>query len=67
MEDEVYSNIRMILGPLIGKTLVDITQHDKEEFAETKESYIQFHFEDGLYVKIPIGDGGFHHNCEEDR
>ena len=50
---------------LIGRTLVDITQHDKDEFPETG-SFIQFHFDDGGYVKIPIGDDGFHHNCDED-
>lgn len=68
-EDEpeiVYSNIRQILGLVIGKKLVDITQHDKDEFRETGQSYIQFHFEDGIYIKIPIGEDGFHHNCDEE-
>jgi len=66
MSEADYSNIRQILGSLIGKTLVDITQHDKDEFAETG-SFIQFHFDNGGYVKVPIGDDGFHHNCEEEK
>lgn len=61
-----YTNIRKILGSLIGRTLVDITQHDQEEFAENQQSFIQFHFDNGEYVKIPIGDDGFHHNCGDD-
>lgn len=65
MPDEVYSNIRQILGSLIGRRLVDITQHDKEEFEETQQSYIQFHFDNGEYVKIPIVDG-FDHNCGDE-
>lgn len=63
MEDD-YANIREILGSLIGRVLVDITQHDKEEFDE-EGSFIQFHFDDGGYVKIPVGDGGFFHNCND--
>jgi hypothetical protein len=67
MEEAPFGNIRNILGKIIGTRVVDITQHDKDEFAETGESFIQFHFDDGSYVKFPIGPDGFHHNCDEDR
>jgi hypothetical protein len=63
MSNPDYSNIRQIIGDLIGHRLVDITQHDKDEFEETRESYIMLHFDNGGYVKVPIGDSGFHHNC----
>jgi hypothetical protein len=66
MIDPDYVNIRQILGSLIGRTLLDITQHDPEEFAETQMSYVQFHFDDGSYVKFPISEDGFSHNCEDD-
>jgi hypothetical protein len=66
----MYATIRdkEFLGDLIGKRVVDITQHDEDEWSETGESYIMLMFEDGLFVKFPIGDDGFTHNCgpEED-
>jgi hypothetical protein len=65
MSDPDYTNIRQILGSLIGHVLVDITQHDKDEFEETRQSYVQFHFDNGEYVKIPISEDGFSHNCDE--
>lgn len=66
MEEEIYSNIRSILNELIGKRLVDITQHDEDEFAETQKSYVMLMFEDGNYVKFFVGDDGFCHNCDEE-
>lgn len=65
MAEETFGNIRAILGKIIGTKVLDITQHDKDEFAETGQSYVQFHFDDGSYVKFPIGEEGFHHNCDE--
>lgn len=62
-DDEVFSNIRDILGELIGKRLVDITQHDDAE----EDSFVELMFEDGLYLKFPVPDDyGFHHNCGEE-
>jgi hypothetical protein len=58
------ANIREILGELIGKKLVDITQQDEDDFAETGEAYVMLMFEDGLYFQVTITDEGFHHNCE---
>lgn len=63
--EEIYSSIREFLGSLIGHTLVDITQHDKDEFDENKKAFVQLHFDDGSYLKFPIGDDGFDHNVED--
>lgn len=65
MDEDIYTNIRDILGQLIGKTVVDITQHDRDEFEENGTTFVQLHFEEGLYVKFMISEGGFYHNCEE--
>lgn len=65
MADEVYSNIRDILGAVIGRKLIDITQHDEDQFKETG-SFIQLHFDDGSYLRFPIGEDGFDHNVGED-
>jgi hypothetical protein len=64
--DETYSNIRQILGELIGSRVVDITQHDAQEWAETKKSYFMLMFDNGCYLKCFIGDDGFEHNCEKE-
>lgn len=64
-DDPTYSNIREFLGELIGHTLIDITQQDPEEFAEGG-SFVQLHFDDGSYLKFPIGDAGFEHNVGGD-
>lgn len=61
MTKRVYSNIREIIGELIGKRLIDITQHDKDEWEATREWYVMLMFEDGSYLQFPIGDAGFHH------
>jgi hypothetical protein len=61
-----FDNIRQVLGSLIGKTVVDITQHDADEWEETRASYIQFHFDNGDYVRIYVGSEGFTHSCVEE-
>jgi hypothetical protein len=60
-DDGTYANIRDIeqLGRFIGCRLVDITQHDEDEWEETHESYIWLHFDNGLSIQFPIGDAGF--------
>jgi hypothetical protein len=65
MADEIYSNIRKILGNAIGRTVIDITQHDADEFAEDQRCYIMLMFDDGNYLKFIIGDEGFCHSFEE--
>ena len=60
-DEEHYSNIRDIdqLGRFIGLRLVDITQHDKDEWDETHEAYVYLHFEDGRSLRFVIDDHGF--------
>jgi hypothetical protein len=56
-----YSNVRDsgLLGPVLGVRVVEITQHDEDEFKANGESRIYFHFENGITVSFPIGDDGF--------
>lgn len=57
-----YANIREIIGELIGQRVVDITQHDQEDWREDGASFVCFHFEGGGTVTFPITDGGFKHD-----
>lgn len=57
MSVENYSNIRQILGGFIGKRIVDITQHDEEEFAEDGQRFVMLMFEDGNTIKFYANDG----------
>lgn len=54
-----YVNIRDILGPLLGKEVVAITQHDKDEFSATQDAYVELLFNNGFVVRFHIGDAGF--------
>ena len=62
---EPYANIREILGSFIGKRIVDITQHDEEEFRAGEESYVMLLFDDGNFLKFPVTDLGFEHSEEK--
>lgn len=64
--DEVYTNIRQILNFAIGQKIVDITQHDDDEWKETKQSYIMIMLENGGWIKFLIGDQGFITGPEEE-
>ena len=50
-------NVRVFLGRFIGMRVVDITQHDKDEFADDPRHYVMLMFEDGTNIKFWIGDG----------
>jgi len=56
--EQVYANIRQILGKFIGQKLLDIKQHDEEEYKETKQSYVMLMFETG-YIKYYVSDDEF--------
>jgi hypothetical protein len=60
-DGDIYSNVRDpgMLGPLVGQRVIEITQHDREEFDENGESRIYLHFENGWTLSFPIGDAGF--------
>lgn len=62
---ENYANIREILGGLIGRRVVDITQHDLEDWKENQDCFVMLHFDDGYYVKFHVGEAGFDHNLED--
>jgi hypothetical protein len=64
MASDQYVTIREILGDLIGRTVVDVTQHDAAEFQAGESAYVMLMFDDGNYVKFPVGDEGFDHNCD---
>lgn len=51
---------------MIGRTIEDITQHDYDEFLETRRSYIQLLLSGGDYIKFFIGPDGFQHSSDED-
>ena len=63
---ESYANIRSILGYLIGRTVTDVTQHDKDEWDSEKACYIMLMFDDGSWLKVPVGNDGFDHSGEEE-
>jgi hypothetical protein len=64
--EEEYVNVRGFLGHLIGRTIVDVTQHDREEYEQTGEAYIMLMFNDGNYLKVYIGDEGFDYSDGSD-
>ncbi len=59
-DDDTYANIRdpELLGPIKGQRLVEVTQHDAEDFPITG-SRIFLHFENGYTLSFPVGDDGF--------
>lgn len=62
-----YANIREVLKNFIGKRLVDITQHDKEDWERDHNSFVCLMFEDGHTMTFPVGDEGFSHSEEEEQ
>ena len=57
--EEVYSTIRDILGWSVGSKIIDITQHDEDEWAEDKRSYVMLLLDNGGTLKFFVGDDGF--------
>lgn len=51
-----FSNIREILGHLIGQELVDITQHDQEEWEKERVSYVELLFARGDNLRFYVLD-----------
>lgn len=64
-DKEIYANIRDILGPLIGQRLVDITQHDRDEYDANGLGFVQLLFDDGSHIKFYVStDIGFDHDIK---
>lgn len=57
-EDTTYETVREFLGPAIGQTILEITQHDADEWREEKRSYVQLHLSGGGSITFPISDDG---------
>lgn len=60
MAEEPYANIREVLGILLQQRVIEITQHDPEDWAASRDSFICLHFENGVTLRIPVGDEGIH-------
>lgn len=53
------SNIRDVIGYLVGQRIIEITQQDDDEFVPGGPSQVLFHMEDGTTVRFWIDDAGF--------
>lgn len=48
--------IRDILGDeVLGRTIVELTQHDKDEYVDTGETYIEVCLDNGLVLQLVCG------------
>lgn len=52
--------IRDYIGDFIGHQILEITQHDPEEWEETGEMFVNLHFDDGRTLQFIVGEEGFH-------
>lgn len=52
-----YITVRDQLQEFIGQRLVEVTQHDEEEYRETGEAYIMLMFENGAVMQITLREG----------
>lgn len=50
-----YANIRELL-PVVGRYVLDVTQHDEDEWLIAGEAYIMLHFDNGSTLRIVIED-----------
>jgi hypothetical protein len=64
-DNHEYATIRQIIGSVIGRRIVDVTQQDKDEWEQTRQAYVMLHLDDGTSLKFPIGDEGFELDGEE--
>jgi len=56
-DEQPYATIRDHIGYLIGKTLVEITQHDREDVGDSGEGcFVELHFHDGSWVRFYMGE-----------
>lgn len=57
MSDEPYANIRKacLLGPILGQRVIEVTQHDEEEFRASGGN-VYLHFENGYTLRVALSD-----------
>lgn len=48
-----YATIRNVL-PLVGRTILEITQHDEIEWLAGEQAYFCLHFDDGSTLRIVV-------------
>lgn len=58
---DTHRNIREILGEFIGKTVMDVSQHDDPEPA-----FVQLTFTDSTWVRFPVSEDGFDAHVGDD-
>ena len=52
MDEEPTQSIRAIFHDLIGARLIEITQHDKEDFMRTGRGFVDLMFDSGDVLRI---------------
>lgn len=52
--NEGYANIRELIGEFIGKTVIDVSQHDEEDWAATGAGFVVLMFSDGSLLKFYV-------------
>jgi hypothetical protein len=45
-----------LFGPLIGRKVIEITQHDEEEWNSGSPAYVCLHFDNGMTLRLIIED-----------
>ncbi len=48
-----------LLGPFIGKVVVDITEHDERDQTTNNKTYIEILFDDDTWIRFPQYDECF--------
>lgn len=51
-EEEFYATIRHFLGSMIGLRIVDITQHDEDDYRENGQGFVMLLLDDGRWLKF---------------
>lgn len=53
-EDAEYATVRLLLGSFIGSTLIDISQHDYEDFERDGKGFVMLHFSNNRAIYIGL-------------
>lgn len=52
-----YATVRDHLGRFVGRTIVDVTQHDEEYFRETGRAFVDLMFDSGDVIRFYAPSG----------
>lgn len=50
--DEQFSTVRHYMGHLIGRRIVDLTQHDEDDWIESGKGFVMLLLEGGQWLKL---------------